>query len=77
MGSHISSQHLSGMAELMIKTIKHSIIVLFGFLEYVKSWDLQLQEVLCGYKCGMQVSTKFSPLWSLWAADLDLRWTII
>jgi hypothetical protein len=32
--------HYNGMAELMIKTIKHGIIVLFGLPKYVKSWDL-------------------------------------
>ncbi len=32
----------NGMAEWMIKTIKHGIIVLFRLPKYAKSWDLQL-----------------------------------
>jgi hypothetical protein len=41
------------MAKQVIKTIKHNIIVLFGFLEYEDKWDSQLQQMLFGYKCGM------------------------
>ncbi len=60
------------MVEWMIKTIKHGITTLSRLLEYVKNWDLQIQHVLFGYKCGMQASTKFSPfLWSL--LDVHLK----
>jgi hypothetical protein len=33
----------NNMAKQMIKTIKHDIIVLVGFLEYENKWDSQLQ----------------------------------
>jgi hypothetical protein len=45
----------------MIKTIKHGITVLTTNLANVDCWDEHLAKVLFGYKCGVQVSTKFSP----------------
>jgi hypothetical protein len=51
----------NGMAECMIKTIKHGITVLATNLANVDCWDEHLAKVLFGYRCGVQVSTKFSP----------------
>jgi len=49
------------MAKRMIKTLKHGITVLAVDLANVNCWDEQLAKVLLGYRCGVQVSTKFSP----------------
>jgi hypothetical protein len=46
----------------MIKTIKHGITVLATNPANVDCWDEHLAKVLFGYKCGVQTSTKFSPL---------------
>ncbi len=51
----------NGMAERMIKTIKHGIIVLAATPGNVDCWDEYLAKILFGYRCGIQVSTKFSP----------------
>ncbi len=51
----------NGMAERMIKTIKHGIIVLATTPANMDCWDQQLAKVLFGYRCGIQASTKFSP----------------
>ncbi len=48
------------MAERMIKTIKHGIIVLAMNPTNVDCWDKHLAKVLFGYRCGVQASTKFS-----------------
>jgi hypothetical protein len=45
----------------MIKTLKHGITVLAANPANVNCWDEQLAKVLLGYRCGVQVSTKFSP----------------
>jgi hypothetical protein len=49
------------MAERMIKTIKHGVIVLATNPANVDCWDEHLAKVLFGYRCGVQASTKFSP----------------
>jgi hypothetical protein len=49
------------MAECLIKTIKHGITVLSATLENIDCWDEQLANVMFGYRCGIQASTKFSP----------------
>jgi hypothetical protein len=51
----------NGMDERLIKTIKHGITILATALENVDSWDEHLAKVMFGYRCGIQVSTKFSP----------------
>ncbi len=51
----------NGMAERMIKTIKHGITVLAATPGNVDCWDEQLARILFGYRCGIQGSTKFSP----------------
>ncbi len=50
----------NGMAERMIKTIKHGITVLATNPANVDCWDEHLAKVLFGYRCGVQASTKFS-----------------
>jgi hypothetical protein len=49
------------MVERLIKTIKHGIKMLFATLKNVDCWDEQLVKVMLGYRCGIQISTKFSP----------------
>jgi len=49
------------MAERMIKTIKHGITVLAATPANMDCWDQQLAKVLFGYRCGIQMSMKFSP----------------
>ncbi len=61
------------MAERMIKTIKHGVIMLSSLLKYVDKWDSQLQWVLFGYRCGMQAHTKFSPFMILTRRMLKLK----
>ncbi len=51
----------NGMAESMIKTIKHGVTVLATNPANVDCWDEHLAKVLFGYRCGVQASTKFSP----------------
>jgi hypothetical protein len=48
----------NGMAERMIKTIKHGITVLDSATANNDCWDEQLAKVLFGYRCGIQASTK-------------------
>jgi hypothetical protein len=61
------------MAERLIKTIKHDIIVLVATLESVNCWDEHLAKRLFGYRCGIQVSTKFSPFMILTGRTPCLR----
>ncbi len=61
------------MAERMIKTIKHGIIVLATNLANVDCWDEHLEKVLFGYMCGVQASTKFSPFMILNGRSPRLR----
>ncbi len=63
----------NGMAERMIKTIKHGITVLVATPRNVDCWDEQLARILFGYRCGIQVSTKFSPFMILTGRTPHLR----
>jgi hypothetical protein len=51
----------NGMAERMIKTLKHDITVLAANPTNTNCWDEHLAKVLFGYRCGVQASMKFSP----------------
>jgi hypothetical protein len=63
----------NGMAERLIKTIKHGITVLAATPENVDCWDKHLAKVLFGYRCGIQASTKFSPFMILTGRTPRLR----
>jgi len=63
----------NGMAERMIKTFKHGIIVLVADPANVNCWDEHLAKVLFGYRCGVQASTKFSPFMILTSRSPRLR----
>jgi len=63
----------NGMAERMIKTIKHGITVLAGNPANVDCWDEHLAKILFGYRCGIQASTKFSPFMILTGRSPRLR----
>ncbi len=63
----------NGMAERMIKTIKHGIIVLVADPANVDCWDEHLAKVLFGYRCGIQASTKFSPFMIITGRSPRLR----
>jgi hypothetical protein len=63
----------NGMAERMIKTIKHGITVLAATLANLDCWDQQLAKVLFGYRCGIQTSTKFFPFMILIGRTPRLR----
>jgi len=43
----------NGMAQRMIKTIKHGITVLAATPGNVDYWDEQLAKILFGYRCGI------------------------
>jgi hypothetical protein len=63
----------NGMAEHMIKTIKHGITILAADLANVDCWDEHLAKVLFGYRCGIQVSMKLSPFMILTSQSPHLR----
>ncbi len=63
----------NGMAEHMIKTIKHGITVLATTPANMDCWDQQLAKVLFGYRFGIQTSTKFSPFMILTSQTPRLR----
>jgi hypothetical protein len=63
----------NGMAERMIKTIKHGIIVLAATPTNVDCWDEHLAKIMFGYRCGVQARTKFSPLMILTGRTPRLR----
>jgi len=63
----------NGMAERMIKTLKRGITVLAADPTNVNCWDEHLAKVMFGYKCGIQVSTKFSPFMILTSRSPRLR----
>jgi hypothetical protein len=63
----------NGMAERMIKTHKHGIIVLAANLANMNCWDEHLAKVFFGYRCGVQASTKFSPYMILTGRSPRLR----
>jgi hypothetical protein len=51
----------NGMAERLIKMIKHGITVLYVVPDNANCWDEQLARVMFGYRCTIQSNTKFSP----------------
>jgi hypothetical protein len=63
----------NGMAERLIKTIKHGITILVAAPENVDCWDEHLAKVMFGYRCGIQASTKFSPFMILTGRTPHLR----
>jgi hypothetical protein len=63
----------NGMAECLIKTIKHGITVLSVVPDNANCWDEQLAKVMFGYRCGIQSSTKFSPFMILTGRTPRLR----
>jgi hypothetical protein len=63
----------NGMAERLIKTIKHGITVLYVVPDNANCWDEQLAKVMFGYRCEIQSSTKFSPFMILTGRTPRLR----
>jgi transposase InsO family protein len=63
----------NGMAERMIKTIKHGIIILVATPANVDYWDEHPAKILFGYCCGIQASTRFSPFMILTGRTPRLR----
>jgi hypothetical protein len=63
----------NGMAERLIKTIKHGITVLSVVLDNANCWDEQLARVMFGYRCGIESSTKLSPFMILTGRTPRLR----
>ncbi len=63
----------NGMAERLIKTIKHGITVLSAIPENANCWDEQLAKVMFGYRCEIQSNTKFSPFMILTGRTPRLR----
>ncbi len=63
----------NGMAECLIKTIKHGITVLAATPKNVNCWDKHLAKILFGYRCGIQAITKFSPFMILTGRTPRLR----
>jgi transposase InsO family protein len=63
----------NGMAERLIKTIKHGTTVLVATPKNIECWDEQLAKVMFGYRCGIQASTKFSPFMILTSRTPHLR----
>ncbi len=49
----------NGMVEIMIKTLKNGLFVVSSI--DLNNWDHKLPRILFGYKCGVQVNTKFFP----------------
>jgi len=48
------------MVEKMIKTLKNGLSIVSS--TNLDNWDLQLLQILFGYRCGVQAGTKFSPV---------------
>ncbi len=63
----------NGMAERLIKTIKHGITILVATPKNVDCWDEHLAKVMFGYRCGIQANTKFSPFMILTGCTPHLR----
>jgi hypothetical protein len=63
----------NGMAERLIKTIKHGVTVLSATPDNANCWDEQLAKVMFGYRCGIQSSTRFSPFMILTGRTPRLR----
>jgi hypothetical protein len=72
---HTSPQwpQCNGMAECLIKTIKHGITVLSTTPKNADCWDEQLAKVMFGYRCGIQTGIKFSPFMILTGRTPRLR----
>jgi hypothetical protein len=51
----------NGMAKRLVKILKHGLTILFATSKHVWTWDEHLPSILCGYRCGVQTSTKSSP----------------
>jgi hypothetical protein len=51
----------NGMAECLIKTIKHGVTILSAAPDSANCWDEKLSKVMFGYRCGIQSNTKLSP----------------
>jgi len=63
----------NGMAKHMIKTIKQGITILAATPGNVDCWDDHLAKILFGYRCGIQISTRFSPFMILTGRTPRLR----
>jgi hypothetical protein len=63
----------NGMAERLIKIIKHGITILSAAPDSANCWDEQLAKVMFGYRCGIQSSTRFSPFMILTERTPRLR----
>ncbi len=63
----------NGMAEHMIKTIKHGITILVATPGNMDCWDDHLAKILFGYRCGIQAGTRFSPFMILIGRTPRLR----
>jgi len=61
------------MAERLIKTIKHGIMVLSAVPDNANCWDEQLAKVMFAYRCRILSSTKFSPFMILTGRTPRLR----
>ncbi len=48
------------MVERLIKTLKHGFTILSTNPEHTHDWDKHLPRILFGYRCGVQLNTKFS-----------------
>jgi hypothetical protein len=46
------------MVEMLVKTLKHGLIVLFINIKHVINWDEHF--ILFGHCCGIQTNTEFS-----------------
>jgi hypothetical protein len=62
-----------GMAECLIKIIKHKITMLSTTLKHVDCWDEQLTKVMLGYCCGILANTRFFPFMILIGQTLRLK----
>lgn len=47
------------MVEKLVKTFKHGLIILFDNPKHTQDWDKHLPRILFGYRCGVQLNTKF------------------
>ncbi len=50
---HTSPSHLNGMAERLIKMIKHGLTMIAAVDGHEENWDVQLWRVLFGDRCGV------------------------
>lgn len=51
----------NGMAKIIVKTLKHGLIVLFAMSKHAQDYDKHLPRILFGYKCEVHASTKLCP----------------